>query len=320
MSWCVTLWCNRADAEALPEIGEIFPELVDPPTLNVEEPDPDCPDAWRLTAYFADEPVAEWVARLVAPFASARDINVAPLPDADWTTLSQRGLEPVRAGRFLVHTRAHAEAVRAGDIALAIEAGLAFGTGQHATTLGCLAALDRLGKRRGFARIADLGTGTGVLAMAAAKRWPAAAIIATDIDPVSVAVARANLRANHVRRGAARGHVELLCAAGMAHKRLRRRQGFDLVTANILAPPLIAISRPLARALAPGGTLVLAGLLHAQARRVAAAYRRFGLLPLRGHGRAEWPCLMLAKPAAARRAQSLSARKALKAREKAARR
>jgi ribosomal protein L11 methyltransferase len=198
--WTLTLACNRADAEAMPEIGDVFPDLLDPPSLNVEEPDPDQPDAWVMTAYFNEKPDAGMVARIAALFPSASDVVLAPLPDADWTTMSQRDLEPVRAGRFLVHTAAHADARRPGDIALAIEAGLAFGTGQHATTLGCLAALDRLAKARRFTHIADLGTGTGVLALAAARRWKEARVIASDIDPVSIAVTRANLRDNKAAR------------------------------------------------------------------------------------------------------------------------
>ena len=300
--WSLTLACNRADAEAMPEIGDVFPDLLDPPTLNVEEPDPDKPDDWVMTAYFAHEPDPVLVKRIVALFPSAADVQVLPLPDEDWTTMSQRGLEPVRAGRFLVHTSTHKDAVRIGDIALAIEAGLAFGTGQHATTHGCLWALDRLAKRRTFARIADLGTGTGVLVLAAARRWPKAATIASDIDPISVAVTRANLRDNRVPEGAAAGHIELVEAAGMNHARLNARAPYDLIVANILAPPLIAISRQVSRALSPGGVLVLAGLLRSQEQRVAAAYRRHGLVPgpLRQPGRAEWPCLVLTRPARAR--------------------
>ena len=293
--WALTLACNRCDAEAMPEIGEVFPDLVDPPTLNVEEPDPDQPDAWVMTAYFADEPDAALVARIMALFPSATDMQVAPLPDADWTTLSQRNLEPVRAGRFLVHTAAHRDAVRPGDIALAIEAGLAFGTGQHATTHGCLLALDRLGRRRGFRNIADLGTGTGVLALGAARRWRKAKTIASDIDPVSVAVTRANLRDNHVGAGRCAGRIELVEAAGMQHLRLWQRAPYDLIIANILAGPLIDISRDVARALATGGVLVLAGLLQSQALRVRGAYRQHGLVPIGQHRRGEWPCLVLTK-------------------------
>jgi ribosomal protein L11 methyltransferase len=299
--WTLTLACNRADAEALPETGDIFPDLADPPSLNVEEPDPDCPDAWVLTAYFNAPPSAEITHRITALFPSATAITIAALPDADWTTLSQRNLEPVRAGRFLVHTAAHAGAVRPGDIALAIEAGLAFGTGQHATTHGCLMALNRLGKQRRFTNIADLGTGTGVLALAAARRWRRARTLATDIDPVSILVTRANLRGNKMRAGHIAGHIELVVAAGMQHRRLAQRAPYDLIVANILAPPLVAISRPVSAALARGGVLVLAGLLRSQAVRVRAAYRQHGLVPLaaldgtaRG-GKAEWPCVVLVR-------------------------
>ena len=295
-SWTLTLACNRADAEAMPEIGDVFPDLLDPPSLNVEEPDPDQPDSWVMTAYFNEKPDADMVARITALFASATDVVLAPLADADWTTLSQRNLEPVRAGRFLVHTAAHADARRPGDIALAIEAGLAFGTGQHATTLGCLAALDRLGKARRFTRIADLGTGTGVLALAAARRWKKARVIASDIDPVSIAVTRGNLRDNKVRAGRAAGQIELVVAAGMHHRRLGQRAPYDLIVANILAPPLVAISRPVSAAFAPGGVLVLAGLLRSQAVRVRAAYRKHGLVPMEPQrGKGEWPCVILTR-------------------------
>lgn len=294
--WALTLACNRADAEAMPEIGDIFPDLADPPSLNVEEPDPDRPDEWLLTAYFTEKPAHDLVDRIAALFPSASDIAVVPLPDVDWTVLSQRNLEPVRAGRFLVHTAAHADARRLGDITIAIEAGLAFGTGQHATTHGCLHAIDRLSNRRAFGNIADLGTGTGILALAAAKRWRKARTIATDIDPVSVDVSRANTRDNHVREGRAAGHIELITAAGMVHLRLRQRAPYNLIIANILAGPLIEISRDVSRAMAPGGVLVLAGLLQSQALRVRAAYRQHGLVPLCQHRRGEWPHLVLTRP------------------------
>lgn len=300
--WFLTLPCNRAEAEALPETGEIFGDLANPPTLLVDEPDPDQPDAWVLTAYFDTQPDAGTIARItaLAPSAAKNAAVLAPLPDEDWTTMSQRGLEPVRAGRFLVHTRDHDDAVRSGDIALAIEAGLAFGTGQHATTHGCLKALDRLRRTRRFRHIADLGTGTGVLAMAASRAWPRALTIASDIDPVSVAVTRANLRDNRLSAGRAAGMIECVVAAGLQHRRLAEAAPYDLALANILAPPLIAIARDVSRAIAPGGVLVLAGLLRSQAVRVLAAYRRHGLVPLNigirkpRHG--EWPCLVLTRP------------------------
>ena len=295
--WTVTLACTRAEAEAIPGIGEPFADLADPPTVMVDEPDPHRPDDWVLVAYCNARPDAGLTARIAALAPSAGGVaRVEPLPDEDWTVLSQRGLEPVRAGRFVAHTRAHREAVRAGDIGIEIEAGLAFGTGQHATTHGCLAAIDALAKRRRFATIVDLGTGSGILAIAALKAWPGAAVAASDIDPVAVTVTRANLALNRVRRGRRQGAVELLVAAGARHRRLAERGPHDLVIANILAGPLVAMSRDVARAVAPGGVLILAGLLDTQARRVRAAYRRQGLVPLRQHPRGEWPVLVLARP------------------------
>lgn len=294
--WTVTIACTRAEAEALPETGELFADMADPPTLMVDEPDPDRPDDWVMIAYLVDEPCRELVERIadLAPSAGG-GAKVEALPEADWTTLSQRDLEPVRAGRFVIHTAAHASAVRPNDHAIAIEAGLAFGTGQHMTTAGCLRALDRLGKARRFHNIVDLGTGTGVLAIAAARAWPEARTIASDIDPISIAVTSANLRTNHVRRGRGSGHIELVEAAGPRHRRLTDRALYDLVIANILAGPLIAMSRDVAAIVAPGGVLVLAGLLAHQARAVRSAYRKFGLVPSRQHPRGEWPTLVLTR-------------------------
>ncbi len=302
--WALMFACNRADAEAMPEIGDIFPQLDDPPTFNVEEPDPDRPDAWQFTAYFAERPDPALVKRITALFSSAADINVAPLPEQNWTILSQRGLEPVRAGRFLVHTVAHRDAIRPGDIALSIEAGLAFGTGQHATTHGCLMAINRLARRQQFRRIADIGTGSGVLALAAARQWRKASVIASDIDPVSIAVTLDNLRLNGVTPGRRPGSIDAVVAKGINHRRLVPAVRYDLIVANILAPPLIDLSLDLSRLLAPGGVLLLAGLLRSQMVRVRAAYRKHGLVPiialndrpLRQHRRGEWPTLVLTRP------------------------
>ena len=297
-SWKTTLPCSRAEAEAIPFADEAFADLADPPTLLADEPDPARPDDWTLTAYTASEPDAGLLARLIALAPSRRAPPVVEaLADADWVTMSQTGLTPVRAGRFVVHTAAHAAARRPGDLALAIEAGLAFGTGQHLTTHGCLAALDRLARTRDFTAVLDIGTGTGVLAMAAAKRWRRARVVASDIDPVSVAVARGNVRANALRGGRGAGRIELVAAAGLRHPRLRGRYG--LVIANILAGPLIAMAPQIAAAVAPGGVLVLAGLLDTQARRVAAAYTARGLGLLPQHRGGEWPTLVLRQPVTA---------------------
>lgn len=293
-TWRVRLPCTRAEAETIPFVDDDTP---DPPTLLTDEPDPARPDDWVLDAYFTYEPDAAAVARVeaLAPSAAAGSAVVERLGDADWVTLSQAGLEPVRAGRFLVHTRTHAGARRPGELSIRIEAGLAFGTGQHFTTRGCLAALDALGRRHRFANALDLGTGSGVLAMAIVRRWPRARVIASDIDPVATRVAGENLARNGIRRGRIRGAVELVSATGMNHPRLRQRAPYRLITANILAGPLIAMAGPVARALAPGGTLILAGLLTHQAKAVAAAYTARGCRVAARHDFGEWPTLVLRK-------------------------
>ncbi len=300
-SWKVRLACTRAEAEAVPWAEDLFADLDAPPTLLIDEPDPAQPDAWTLDAYFAAPPPPELVARLyrLAPSAPADSAVVEQLGAQDWVTLSQAGLEPVRAGRFVVHTAAHGRARRPGDIGIAIEAGLAFGTGQHFTTHGCLQALADLAKKhaptgeRRVTNVLDLGTGSGILALAIAKTWPTARVAASDIDAVAVDVARANITANGVRLGRQPGAIDALTATGMSSLQLRRRAPYDLITANILAAPLIALARPVAAALAPGGTLILAGLLTSQARRVAAAYTNRGLRLIKIYKRGEWPTLIL---------------------------
>jgi ribosomal protein L11 methyltransferase len=290
------LSCTRAEAEALPETGELFADLLDPPTLMVDEPDPHAPDDWVMCAYFNDLPSDALVKRIRALAPSAQSFDLSPLPDEDWLTLSQRDLEPVRAGRFLAHTAAHAGARRPGDIGICVEAGLAFGTGQHMTTHGCLAALSALARQRQFNNIVDLGTGTGILAIAAARRWPQARVTASDIDPLAVQVAQANARQNRL----APGRINMVTAAGMRHPLLEARAPYDLMLANILAGPLIAMAQPISAALAPGGMLVLAGLLSSQAANVRRAYRLHGLVPAQVCPRqatgAEWPTLVLTRP------------------------
>ena len=176
---------------------------------------------------------------------------------------------------------------------LDLDPGRAFGTGQHATTSGCLAALDRL-ERKGtrFGNIADIGTGTGLLAFAALRLWPEAKCIATDIDPVAIDVARDNAAINGVKLGHGAGELLLAAADGMDSPLLAARAPFDLIIANILAGPLIELAPEFVRALASGGTVILAGLLDTQATPVATAYEELGLtLAERASG--EWPVLIL---------------------------
>lgn len=290
----LTLACTRAEAEALPQTGDIFPDLLDPPTLMVDEPDPGAPDDWLLFAYFTDFPSDALISRIRALAPSAATHSLFPLPDEDWVTMSQQGLVPVRAGRLIAHDRAHAAAVRTGDIAICLEAGLAFGTGQHMTTHGSLRALERL-RHRAMHNIVDLGTGTGILAIAAARLWPKARVIASDIDPVAIAVAKANARQNCIPLG----RITMVTASGMQHLGLATRAPYDLMIANILAGPLIAMARPIANGLGRDGVLILAGLLSSQAAAVQRAYRAHGLVPAlhgpRQHPKAEWPCLVLTR-------------------------
>src|SRR4051812_8067322 len=280
-SWRVTLPCTRAEAEALKEDIAPLASLDPPPVVMTSEADPSRPDAWRLDAYFDEEPSGNAVALLASlvPSAAGATPEIERIEEQDWLTISQAGLEPIRAGRFFVHTPRHRDEVPEDAIALEIDAGRAFGTGQHETTSGCLEAISRM-KDRGlvFANVLDLGTGTGLLAFAALRLWPAARAAASDIDPVSTEVAAENAAVNHVRLGRIRGQVELAVAAGMDHPRLRARAPYDLILANILAGPLVELAPSVSKTLAPGGRLVLAGLLDHQADTVAAAYRRQGLM------------------------------------------
>jgi ribosomal protein L11 methyltransferase len=285
MSFRVTLACSRAQAEAIGGAEDMLPSAV----LVADEPDPSKPDDWLIHAYFEQPPSAaelDALARL-----GSGEARLEELGEADWVTMSQSGLQPIRAGRFYVHTPM-VRGVPPATIPFEIDASLAFGTGQHATTSGCLEALDRLerdGKR--FANIADIGTGTGLLAFAALALWPQAKCIATDIDAVAVDVARDNAAINGVRLGHGPGELLLAQADGMGSPLLAARAPFDVLIANILAGPLIELAPDFASALAPGGTLVLAGLLDSQAEAVAAAYERHGLkLCERGFG--EWPVLV----------------------------
>lgn len=294
----MTLPCTREEAEALKDDISPLALLDAPPVLMTGEADPSQPDAWRLDAYFTEEPGAAMLAMLKAlvPSAAAAEPAVERLADEDWVTLSQQGLEPIRAGRFYVHTPADRGTAPPDCIALEIDAGRAFGTGRHETTSGCLVALSRL-KEGGahFSSLLDLGTGTGLLAFAALRLWPAARAAASDVDPVAIEVSAENAAVNGVRLGRTRGTLELAAAAGLEHPRLRARAPYDLIVANILAGPLVELAPSVAKALAPGGRMILAGLLDHQAARVAAAYRRRGLMLSWRVERGEWPTLVMRK-------------------------
>ncbi len=297
-SWKITLPCNKEEAELLagdvPEIALLDPQ----PTLMTSEPDPEKPDDWQLDVYVEEKPDKTLIALITALVPSAKGIKpvLTHIPEEDWVTLSQSGLEPISAGRFFVHTPHNADHVPAGMTGFMIDAGRAFGTGHHETTTACLMMLDKL-KRSGlrFDDIADVGTGTGLLAFAARSLWPAAKVIASDIDPVSIDVTAENAAANAIKLGRGRGQVELVVAAGLAHRRLKGRLPYDLLIANILAGPLIELAPVFGNAVLPGGSLILAGLLETQADAVAQAYRREGMYLADRIDRGHWPTLRMVK-------------------------
>ena len=290
MSFRLTIPCTRAQGEKIAEADELFPGSANPPVLVADEPDETKPEEWLIHAYFDHQPTADELAVLGSLGSGPPQLE--QLGEADWVTMSQQGLQPIRAGRFYVHTPMY-RSVPPGTIPFEIDASLAFGTGQHATTSGCLAALDKLQRGgKAFANVADIGTGTGLLAFAAVALWPEARVIATDIDPVAIDVARDNAAINRVTLGHAGGELLLGVADGMDSPLLAARAPFDLIVANILAGPLIELAPDFAKALAPGGTVVLAGLLDGQADGVIGAYEELGLkLAERGSG--QWPVLVL---------------------------
>lgn len=243
---------------------------------------------WEVGAYFLEHP-DEVVLDVLALAFGAKPFVLSELPEIDWVAKVRRELSPVEAGRFFVYGSHDADKVPAGKVALQIEATVAFGTGHHGTTLGCLRALDRLldqGVRP--ARVADIGAGTGVLALAAAAVLPQALIIASDIDQVAVDVARANVAINRLD-----GRVECLEAAGFAHPRLAQAAPYDLIFANILKGPLIDLAPDMARHAAPGGLVILSGLLVVQAEAVTAAYLAQGFTQQSREDLGEWSALVL---------------------------
>jgi ribosomal protein L11 methyltransferase len=244
---------------------------------------------WEVGAYFLAPPDDIALALLAAAHGAA-PFAVSELPEIDWVAKVRRELAPVEAGRFFVHGSHDADRVPPGRVALMIEAAVAFGTGHHGTTLGCLRALDRL-VAEGFVarRVADIGCGTAVLAMAAASVWPDP-VIASDIDAVAVEVARANVAVNGLS-----GRVECLLAAGFDHPRLAAAAPFDLVFANILKGPLIDLAPAMAAHVGAGGLVILSGLLAVQSDEVAAAYRAAGFAPRRREDIGEWATLVLAR-------------------------
>jgi ribosomal protein L11 methyltransferase len=229
---------------------------------------------WQVAVHFpepSDEPALRRLVALAAGETAAAALTVETVAETDWVAQSLAGLKPVRAGRFIVHGAHDRARVKPNDLGIEIEAALAFGTGHHGTTRGCLLALDELAKRRRARKVLDLGTGSGVLAIAAAKRLHAR-ITASDIDWVAVEAARGNARLN--RAGAA---ITFVRAAGTKARAIARGAPYDLIFANILLGPLLRLAVPLSRLAGPRAHVVLSGLLPAHGNAVLAIYRAQGL-------------------------------------------
>jgi ribosomal protein L11 methyltransferase len=277
---------GRKPAEAL---GAAMERLVPEPTgIGVFEVE-DGSGLWEIGGYFEEEPDVAGLALLAASF-KAKPFVVSDVPETDWVAHVRRELAPVQAGRFFVYGSHDADKVPEDALPLLIEAQMAFGTGHHGTTLGCLQALDAMVKE-GYAarRVADIGCGTAVLAMAAARVWQAQ-IVASDIDQVAVEVAEANLAANGLQ-----GRVTCIEAAGFDHPALAAIAPCDLIFANILKGPLVVLAPDLVAHLDTGGRAILSGILNEQADEVIAVYRenRTNLLSRDRIG--DWTTLVLGK-------------------------
>jgi ribosomal protein L11 methyltransferase len=243
---------------------------------------------WEIGAYFLEEPSAALLDVLALAFG-AKPFSLSELPEIDWVAKVRRELSPVDAGRFFVFGSHDADKVPPGRVALQIEATVAFGTGHHGTTLGCLKAFDQLFED-GFrpAKVADIGCGTAVLAMAAAAVLPDAVIVASDIDEVAVDVAKANVAINQLH-----GRIECFEAAGFAHPRFAEIGGFDLVFANILKGPLLELAPAMAANVVNSGRIILSGLLVIQAESITQAYVMNGFSLESRMDLGEWSALVL---------------------------
>ena len=276
-----------AGAEAAEALGEALERLEpEPAGIGVSEVE-DGSGLWEVGGYFEDRPDGAALDLLAAAFG-ARPFTVSELPDTDWVAKVRRELAPVEAGRFFVYGSHDADKVPEGVLSLLIEAAMAFGTGHHGTTKGCLIAFDRLlAAAPPPARVADVGAGTAVLAMAAAKAG-CRDIVAGDIDPVAVEVAAANVAANGLA-----GRVICVEAAGFAHPAFDAVTPADLVFANILKGPLIDLAPEMARRVASGGHAILSGLLTDQGAGVAELYARHGFNQVHRDDIGDWTCLTL---------------------------
>ncbi|MGI9380523.1 MAG: 50S ribosomal protein L11 methyltransferase [Methyloligellaceae bacterium] len=289
----LSLTAERTRAIEINEnLEALFADFAEPPAQACfESSDGD----WVVEIYFLSPPDLRAMRDLLQGELQPGELEalnptITEIAPIDWTARVQEDQPPVRCGRYLVHNSHYRGQVAASRTSVEIDAGQAFGTARHGTTRGCLMALDRVLKRTQPHRILDLGTGSGILAISAAKSCRPQSVIATDIDDVAIAVARQNARLNGVAPA-----IRFYCTAGTAHPAVQGHRSFDLILANILLGPLLAMAAEVTGKLAPGGTLILSGLLHHQADRVQIHYSNYDtalVTRLRNEG---WTTLILTK-------------------------
>ncbi|SIS87185.1 50S ribosomal protein L11 methyltransferase [Phaeovulum vinaykumarii] len=287
----MTTWTaltTLASRDAAERLGEFLEEMEPTPLgVGVFEIE-DGSGRYEVGAYYDEEAPDDTALALAAAAFGAEPFALSEVPETDWVAHVKRELCPVEAGRFFVYGSHDADKVPAGVTALRIDAAMAFGTGHHGTTKGCLLALDRLAAEGVTPKaVADIGCGTAVLAMAAATLWPGE-MLASDIDPVAVETAAANVEANGLG-----GRVICLEAAGFDHPRLKAAAPYDLVLANILKGPLITLAPAMAAAVAPGGRVILSGILCEQAPEVVTAYEAAGFNQNAREDLGEWSTLVM---------------------------
>ncbi len=288
-----TLWRITAIAarELIQMAADAFEQALQPEPLAVSMFE-DEGTSWRLDVLYEDQQdLGKFKTALTAfdETLASLDLQQSDVPHENWVLKSLEGLAPVQAGRFFVHGAHDSDKVPPGAIPLVVEAGEAFGTGHHGTTEGCLTALSQIAESETPASVLDLGTGTGVLAIGAAKLWRVP-VIATDIDPIATKVARENVVLN-----GAHGQIQMVTAAGTNHAAIRGSAPYDLIIANILARPLRQMAGSIASVVAPRGIVVLSGILGEQALRVIAAYRGHHLSLETRLDFGEWVTLILRK-------------------------
>lgn len=279
-----TTLSGEAAASALGEAMELLePAPTGVGVFEIEDGSGD----WEIGGYFVEKPDEAGLA-LLSTIHAAKDFVVSKLDDRDWVAQVRRELTPVEAGRFVVYGAHDAANIPTQKIGLLIEAAMAFGTGHHGTTQGCLQSLDHL-VTAGFVprHVADIGAGTGVLAMAAARVFPAN-IIASDIDPVATATAHANMVANRLGN-----RIRTVTSVGFRHEALRAGAPYDLIFANILAKPLKGLAHDMGRFTQPGAFIILSGLLNTQAQSVISTYKGHGFALERRLVIGEWTTLTL---------------------------